>query len=559
MFRIAVQQLERRGLKLLLERSRVATTASFRQNHHKTQWSNQKPGSTWTTAVAAGLGLAVYGAWTYHKNGLHIAALSNPDSMAENVGCFIEGLPVYTLDEVSKHVEAKDGIWITYKNGVYDVTSFINQHPGGSKIMLGAGGSVEPFWSLYAIHKRPEVLLLMEQYRIGNLTKGEEKLATQDMEDPYANEPHRHPILHVHSKTPCNAEPPPSLLVESYITPTEIFYVRNHLPVPDVSVNEYTLEVVGPDGSKSLNFSLEELKSKYPKKTITATLQCAGNRRAEMNELKAVKGLQWTQGAIGNATWSGVRLRDVLLDAGYSDDDDNENLQIRFEGEDLDPTSMPYGSSIPLAKALNPRADVLLAYEMNGEPLTRDHGFPVRVIIPGTVGARWVKWLARIEVSHEESESHWQRNDYKSFSPSADVNKLDFTKAPAIQELPVTSVTCTPENNSIVTLKDGQLALKGYSWSGGGRRVIRVDVSIDQGQTWQVAELIDPQNIALDRQWAWTRWQARVPVDQEGSLDVWVRAVDSSYNVQPENFNHIWNARGLMASAFHKIQITVQK
>ena len=102
-------------------------------------------------------------------------------------------------------------------------------------------------------------------------------------------------------------------------------------------------------------------------------------------------------------------------------------------------------------------------------------------------------------------------------------------------------------------------SVTGYSWSGGGRRVIRVDVSIDQGQTWQVAELIDPQNIALDRQWAWTRWQARVPVDQEGSLDVWVRAVDSSYNVQPENFNHIWNARGLMASAFHKIQITVQK
>ena len=119
-----------RGLKLLLEGSRVATTASFRQNHHKTQWSNQKPGSTWTTAVAGGLGLAGYGAWTYHKNGFHIAALSNPDSMAENVGCFIEGLPVYTLDEVSKHVEAKDGIWITYKNGVYDVTSFINQHPG---------------------------------------------------------------------------------------------------------------------------------------------------------------------------------------------------------------------------------------------------------------------------------------------------------------------------------------------------------------------------------------------------------------------------------------------
>ncbi len=147
----------------------------------------------------------------------------------------------------------------------------------------------------------------------------------------------------------------------------------------------------------------------------------------------------------------------------------------------MDPTSAPYGASIPLAKAMDPRGDVLLAYEMNGEPLTRDHGYPVRVVIPGTVGARWVKWLsksviqptldspfsysfslsARIEVSVEESESHWQKNDYKSFSPSADWDKIDFAKAPAIQELPVTSVICTPQNEETATLKDGKLNLKG--------------------------------------------------------------------------------------------------
>ena len=171
-----------------------------------------------------------------------------------------------------------------------------------------------------------------------------------NMDDPYANEPRRHPVLMVRAQKPFNAEPPASLLVENFITPTyiipcipcilhtlliycfflfcrEIFYVRHHLPVPDVNLSndEYALEVAGADEKKSLSLKLDELKTTYKPHTITAALQCSGNRRSEMNRFKPVKGLAWAQGAMGNAEWKGVRLRDLLLDAGFQDGDDNEN------------------------------------------------------------------------------------------------------------------------------------------------------------------------------------------------------------------------------------------
>jgi len=505
----------------------------------------------------AGVGAAV-AALIYGLKNYDAEERKNPILSEDAVGSFIEGLPVYTSDDVAKHQDEKSGIWISYKNGVYDITSFANNHPGGTKILLAAGSSVEPFWSLYAVHKKPEILLMMEEYRIGNLARGEEKLAMVNVDDPYANEPKRHPILKVHSQKPFNAEPPLSLLVDNFITPIELLYVRNHLPVPEVD-DSHQLEIA-VFGNERLTLNVEDLKTKYPQHTVTAVLQCAGNRRSEMNQVKMVKGIGWAQGAIGNSTWKGPRLRDVLLAAGVQYNEDIEKLHVQFEGQDLDPASMPYGASIPLTKALDPRSDVILAVEQNGEPLTRDHGFPIRVIIPGTVGARWVKWLTRIDISEEESESHWQRNDYKSFSPSTDWDSVDFTKAPAIQELPVTSVVCEPENHQVVELdKDGNLRLRGYAWSGGGRAVVRVDVSIDQGKQWHTAQLIDDYTAtSLDRRWAWTRWQVNLQPDAAGEREVWVRAVDSSYNTQPEKMEHIWNLRGVMAVAFHKIKIFIQ-
>lgn len=140
------------------------------------------------------------------------------------------------------------------------------------------------------------------------------------MSDPYSGDPKRHAVLKPASVKPFNAETPPFLLVEQFITPSELFYVRNHLPVPNIDPETYELEIEVEGTQKTLVFTLDELK-KLPKHTITATIMCAGNRRSEMTKIKPVKGLSWGAAAIGNATWTGVRLRDVLAMAGVDEDD----------------------------------------------------------------------------------------------------------------------------------------------------------------------------------------------------------------------------------------------
>lgn len=168
-------------------------------------------------------------------------------------------------------------------------------------------------------------------------------------------------------------------------------------------------------------------------------------------------------------------------------------------------------------QALNPTNEFILAYEMNGEPIPPDHGFPVRLIAPGIVGARNVKWLGKIVLSAEESTSHWQRNDYKSFPPSKEsASPEEFASAYAIQELPIQSAICTPTSGQTVPLVWKQIGdqlmpvieLTGYAWSGGGRAVIRVDLSIDAGKTWHQAELTKEEpNKPLHHTYSWTTWK----------------------------------------------------
>ena len=130
-----------------------------------------------------------------------------------------------------------------------------------------------------------------------------------------------------------------------------------------------------------------------------ASVQCGGNRRLEMKSRRTLKGLDWRGGAIGNGQWTGVRLTDVLALAGFDEDKSPGARYVIFEGLDVDPSNDHFNASIPIEKAADPRGDVILAYEMNGEQLSRDHGYPIRVIVPGVVGVRNVKWLGRIEVS----------------------------------------------------------------------------------------------------------------------------------------------------------------
>lgn len=395
----------------------------------------------------------------------------------------------------------------------------------------------------------------MEEYRIGNLAKTEATEAASTQADPFAVEAaiDRNPVLIVRSKKPFNAETPVEILGEHMVTPTDLFFIRNHLPVPLIDPNTYVLEITGESLPQPIRLTLEDLKTKFKKETVMATIQCAGNRRNDMTKVKEVKGGFWDIGAISNATWSGARLRDVLIYAGL-DPDGSGMEHIHFVGADKD-FEKSYGASIPIDKAMSATGDVILAYEMNDQQIPIDHGFPVRAVVPGVIGARNVKWLRNIHASKVESPSHWQQKDYKGFSPNVDWDNVNWDSAPAIQEFPVQSGISYPKKDTVLPKDTETVSVKGFAWSGGGRGIIRVDVSVDGGKTWHTADLNKPQQ-RQGRVWAWTLWNATIPVPKgQQSLQITCKAVDAAYNTQPERVEPIWNLRGVLSNAWHRVEV----
>lgn len=280
---------------------------------------------------------------------------------------------------------------------------------GGNVILAGAGTSIEPFWKIYAVHHSAETYEILESYRIGNLKQENKKPADND---PFGRDPDRSPLLTVLTRKPFNAETPKELSVENIITPNEFHFKRNHLPVPHVDLNNFELEIVDDVNKITHKFKLDDLKTKYKTHTIPVTIQCSGNRRKAMNDYEQVQGLMWDVNAISTAEWTGVKLVDLLADCEINFDDERIK-HVQFEGLDTDPVGACYAASIPKEKALDKNGDVLIAFQMNGKDIPLDHGFPLRVVVPGVVGARSVKWLNKVIVSNEESKSHWQKNDYK--------------------------------------------------------------------------------------------------------------------------------------------------
>lgn len=267
------------------------------------------------------------------------------------------------------------------------------------------------------------------------------------------------------------------------------------------------------------------------------------------NQSKVTNGLQWTAGAISTAEWEGVKLKDVLADAGLKPDSLPEDAKhAQFTGLEA------YGASIPMSKAVDPHGDVLLAFRMNGEELPRDHGYPLRVIVPGNVAARSVKWLRKIVISDEESLSQWQRRDYKCFGPNVSVP--DWSKAKSIQEMPITSAITGISNPSLPKdSKDGKpISVEGYAYSGGGREIVRVDISTDGGKSWDQAELVDDQMNGA-KVWCWKRWRYSGLKRDSGKTTVLVKATDEAYNTQPESYDAIYNPRGNLATAWHRVEI----
>ena len=531
------------------------------------------------TAAAAGINWSALA--TAPSPASAVASASPPEAAAAPPSA------VFTRAEVSRHA-GPESVWVTFEGGVYDVSSFVRLHPGGAKILFAAGGALEPYWRVYAQHSAPGVREILERYRIGSLDAAEAAAeaaaraaaaaAAGSSGDPYAGDPARSPLLAVRNARPFNAEPPAGLLVDSYITPTELLFVRNHLPVPALEAASFALRVEGGGGGAPTLLSLADLRARFPRREVTAVLSCAGNRRRAMSEddaARPARGLAWGTAAIGNVAWAGAPLRDVLLAAGVRDEDVGRFVRhIVFEGLDADPSSGGgYGASIPADAAMDPAREVLLAYEMNGQPLGADHGGPLRVVVPGVVGARQVKWLGTVRASPAESDSLWQAKDYRVFPPGIDAESVDFSRsdiAPPIQEMPVTSAICEPAPGEALAPGATSAAVRGYAWSGGGRAIARVDVSADGGASWVTAEVThapEDASPSRTRSWGWTLWSAEVPLPQPAAtqeeppaprtLELICKAVDVAHNTQPERIAPHWNYRGLLNNAWHRVEVKV--
>ncbi len=186
-------------------------------------------------------------------------------------------LPTYTDTDIQTHNSTEKRIWVSYKHGVYDITEFVQSHPGGNKILMAAGASVEPFWQMYPVHNNTEVFSMLEKYRIGNLqpTEAKQQVHQQAVNDPFQNDPKRHPLLKVLSAKPFNAETPSNFSVENPITPNELHFKRNHLPVPsNIDLENYKLEITNSLTNETKTLNLNDIKTKFPVITIPGKSSC---------------------------------------------------------------------------------------------------------------------------------------------------------------------------------------------------------------------------------------------------------------------------------------------
>lgn len=354
------------------------------------------------------------------------------------------------------------------------------------------------------------------------------------------------PRLRVRQERPLNAGPEPAALRAQVVTPNGLFFVRSHGDVPRVDAESFRL-TIGGLVRRPLALTLAEIRAR-PAETATVTLECAGNRRGGLAAVEPIPGeLPWGEDAIGNAFWTGTPLAGLLalaeplpaaLHVAFSGLDDIERHGETFR----------FGGSIPIGKALSP--EVLLAWEMNGVPLPPEHGAPLRAVVPGFIGARSVKWLARIELRDTPSENYFQRKAYRLFPPDMRAETVDYDRGLMLGDLGVNSVICTPAPDEAVG--PGAVAVRGYAVAGGGRRVERVEISGDGGATWSPAELFPDRG-----PWAWRFWRGTLSLAAGGEREIVVRAWDSAGEGQPPDAAAIWNFKGYMNNAWHRVRVTV--
>ncbi len=345
--------------------------------------------------------------------------------------------------------------------------------------------------------------------------------------------------LIVRSPNPLDLETPVHLL-DSWITPNELFFVRCHLYTPEVDPAAWRLRVEG-EVERPLTLALHDLK-RFEPVTEVVTLECAGSGRAFYQP--RVAGVQWGKGAVGTARWTGLRLADLLRKAGLK----TAGRHVIFDGADQPMGSVPdFVRSVPIEKCLHPAT--LLAYEMNGEPLPLQHGFPLRGIVPGWEGAASVKWLTRLSVQEREADGFFMATAYRYPSrPVAPGEAVDAADMQVLTSLEVKSILSAPREGAWFA-PGAPVEIRGAAWAGEAE-VARVEVSTDLGRTWQAAEL------GSDRApFAWRRFHYAWKAPGRGSYVLLSRATDAQGRAQP--IAPQWNPSGYLWNVVDQVRIQV--
>ncbi|MDA9182505.1 sulfite oxidase, partial [Saprospiraceae bacterium] len=347
---------------------------------------------------------------------------------------------------------------------------------------------------------------------------------------------------------PVNAETPAHLLNDD-LTSNELFFVRNNgLPPSKVNVNKWSLTFEGESVKSEKTYSLQDLKSRFKHYTYNITLECGGNGRSEFNP--PAKGNQWSTGAVGCASWTGVRLADVLNDVGIK----SNAVYIGYYGEDThlsgDPKKEPISRGVPISKAMEEES--LIVWGMNGEDIPMLNGYPLRLIFGGYPASCSGKWLSKIVVRnkvHDGQKMTGQayRIPCKSVAPGAKVKDEDMC---IIERMPVKSLVTYPETGATISLND-KLPIQGQAWTSSDH-IESVDYSIDFGVTWYSCKVELSKN-----KFAWQRFSASISFPEIGYYEVWARATDSEGKIQPMILPG-WNPKGYLNNACHRIAIKVQ-
>ncbi|KAF2622314.1 nitrate reductase [Macroventuria anomochaeta] len=398
-----------------------------------------------------------------------------------------------------------------------------------------------------------------------------------DKPTPDAHVPRDPRLIRLTGVHPFNVEAPLSdLYNEGFLTSPDLFYVRNHGAVPEVQDSECLDWEFSVEGlvQNPLKITLRDLLQEYENVTYPITLVCAGNRRKEQNVVRKSKGFSWGAAGVSTALFTGVVMKDVIERAKPL----RKAKYVCMEGADKLPNGY-YGTSVKLNWVMDPNRAIMLAHKMNGEPLTPDHGKPLRAVIPGQIGGRSVKWIKRLIVTAEPSDNWYHIYDNRVLPTMIDPD--ESAKNPqwwmderyAIYDLSPNAAIAFPAHEEKLSIASAPETynVRGYAYSGGGRRVTRCEVSLDKGKTWRLANIdyaedryraYEDKNLfggRLDMDWreasfCWCFWNLDIATSElKDTSDILIRAMDEAMCIMPRDM--YWSVLGMLNNPWYRIAI----